>query len=483
MDDNEPIQLPSSTRPARVEIIPSSASTSSLDATLHPGTTVTHHRARTNSETSLSKTLEFYNIPPSRLSSTSSLHLVSTGRASPALLQSTSTFTGVTPTPRGPSPAPTHSASILPSSSFFRPKQPSTAAASASTERSSRIGNGPLITRISSEYATKDEKLSTRRMSGDIEEDLNEPKELSRRGSGSSSRPASPFGFGAEGPRHPIASGLGVFGTGTRSTSISPNEPATSTSGINRRSLSATSHTTSTVRRESSEAAAVEAGGGPKSKESREPLIDFPASPGLLRPDRSPKTQHNRKLSDDTKFDVHRTSISIRNGVEEVVQRARNSFSVVAGGGGRNNFDAGGVGGKPVGAHLLHEVSPSDKGPPVTTIPLEKIRNEKGRPLKNYQLHEGGNRFFLSGRLVSSSDSPVPFIICLILAILLPVLFFVFNSNFLWTHLGGSGKASLFVFAWLGAIMITNMVRSVLYRPDHFTYVCVLFDSLSFVTV
>lgn len=88
-----------------------------------------------------------------------------------------------------------------------------------------------------------------------------------------------------------------------------------------------------------------------------------------------------------------------------------------------------------------------------------------GRQMRNYQLHSGLNRFYLSGRLLTSSASLVPFLLCLLLGLLLPVLFLAASGPFLWHHLGGGGKASLFLFAWLAAIMLSNMIVCALRDP------------------
>lgn len=84
--------------------------------------------------------------------------------------------------------------------------------------------------------------------------------------------------------------------------------------------------------------------------------------------------------------------------------------------------------------------------------------DQNGKAVRNWQLHEGANRFFLGGRALTSRDNPVPFGLSLAVAVVMPALFFAFSGDYLWHHLGGGGKASLFIFAWLAAIMWSSMV-------------------------
>ena len=84
--------------------------------------------------------------------------------------------------------------------------------------------------------------------------------------------------------------------------------------------------------------------------------------------------------------------------------------------------------------------------------------DQQGRAVRNWQLHEGSNRFFLGGRALTSRDNPMPFGLSLGVAVVMPALFFAFSGDYLWHNLGGGGKASLFIFAWLAAIMCSSMV-------------------------
>ncbi|GAA5918535.1 hypothetical protein JCM6882_009760, partial [Rhodosporidiobolus microsporus] len=82
-----------------------------------------------------------------------------------------------------------------------------------------------------------------------------------------------------------------------------------------------------------------------------------------------------------------------------------------------------------------------------------------------YALHPGHNRFPSRGRLLSSGDNPLPFVVSCAVAFVLPALWWAFNGDFLWTHLGGGGKASLFVFAYLVLVMWTSMLKTALSDP------------------
>ena len=94
----------------------------------------------------------------------------------------------------------------------------------------------------------------------------------------------------------------------------------------------------------------------------------------------------------------------------------------------------------------------------------------------------GGNtRFLLSGRLLTSGDSPFPFLASLLFAILMPVAFLAFEAEWLWrnTPPGGldgqgsaagsihssAGKALVILFAYSTLIMWSSMLRTSLRDP------------------
>lgn len=104
--------------------------------------------------------------------------------------------------------------------------------------------------------------------------------------------------------------------------------------------------------------------------------------------------------------------------------------------------------------------SPTSPTPPTPDHRHARILDERGRPVRNYRVFPGRVRFLLGGRIATSKDNPTPFLVSLCLAIILPAAFLIFNLGFLWTHLEGGGKAALFIFVWLAALMITNMVSN-----------------------
>ena len=197
---------------------------------------------------------------------------------------------------------------------------------------------------------------------------------------------------------------------------------------------------------------------------SREPLLDFPTTAATPAFPTRPKHAHTPS------GESRRTRVSI----ESIVQRARNSIARSRAGTEENAETV--RGGKKSGVQILEGSGEYDRSTmpasrsslmrqprtedPPSPPPRAPVTDDKGWRVRNYQLHEGSNRFFLAGRILSSKDNPAPFLASLFLALLLPVLFFVFSGPYLWTHLGGRGKASIFVFLWMSGIMLTNMVRS-----------------------
>ncbi|POY74907.1 hypothetical protein BMF94_1883 [Rhodotorula taiwanensis] len=87
------------------------------------------------------------------------------------------------------------------------------------------------------------------------------------------------------------------------------------------------------------------------------------------------------------------------------------------------------------------------------------------KPVRNYRLHQGTNRFCLGGRLMTSGDSLLPLIGSSLVAVLMPALFWAFNGAWLWTELGKGGKASVFVFLALVLFMWASMARTALSDP------------------
>jgi hypothetical protein len=85
----------------------------------------------------------------------------------------------------------------------------------------------------------------------------------------------------------------------------------------------------------------------------------------------------------------------------------------------------------------------------------------------------GNNRFWLSGRLVTSGDSIWPFLASLAVASILPGAFLAFESQWLWDANPNSaagignpgGKAILFLFIYSTLIMWSSMLRTSLRDP------------------
>lgn len=87
----------------------------------------------------------------------------------------------------------------------------------------------------------------------------------------------------------------------------------------------------------------------------------------------------------------------------------------------------------------------------------------------------GNNRFLLSGRLVTSGDSPYPFLGALAVALFMPGIFLAFEAEWLWhsnADAGGSGgigtaagKALVVLFAYTTLIMWSSMLRTSLRDP------------------
>ena len=141
---------------------------------------------------------------------------------------------------------------------------------------------------------------------------------------------------------------------------------------------------------------------------------------------------------------------------------------------------------------------------PHTVVPI--LSNKTNKPMRNYQIYremqrqhkqvsmtnsnEGGNkeklgnpalaygstdyggnnRFLLGGRLVTSGDSPFPFIASFLLSLVLPGAFFAFEGQWLWdtspSGIGTSGgKAIIFLFLYAALIMWTSLLRTALRDP------------------
>ncbi|KAK9898629.1 hypothetical protein P389DRAFT_167155 [Cystobasidium minutum MCA 4210] len=133
-----------------------------------------------------------------------------------------------------------------------------------------------------------------------------------------------------------------------------------------------------------------------------------------------------------------------------------------------------------------------------TVVPV--ISSKTNKPMRNYQVYRelqrqqkstslkdkekpsnpalaygrtnygGNNRFLLGGRLVTSGDSPLPFIASFLLSVALIGAFFAFEAQWLWdaspSGIGSpGGKAIIFLFLYAALIMWTSMLRTSLRDP------------------
>lgn len=417
--------LPSSSRPSRISI-----GTRTPDAAVDSGNL---------SDASLSGTKDYYGVRGRR--SSTDRRSVNGGRGSDGSAGASSQSRPGSYAARPNSSQPT---GVLPSSSFFHPRS-SRILSSVDPSEPRRTGNGPLITRVATDYSGRGEKLVTRRLSGQEEDD-------------------SPTSLSAGQQLRTARESQETFATPSSRTSYDAATERTS-SDFSRRaqsfdepSLSSHGHDYSSTTL--APLPPLDSRHTMTTQPSREPLLDFPTA----QPSSPTRPEHAHTLSGESR----RTRVS----VESIVQRARNSISMsrpeehaeeARGGrkGGMRIVESSGEYDRSTvpasRSSLMPQPRKEDRPSPPPRVP---VVDEKGRRLRNYQLHEGSNRFFLAGTILSSKDNPTPFLASLFLAFLLPVLFFVFSGPYLWTHLGGGGKASIFVFLWMSAIMLTNMVRS-----------------------
>ncbi|GAA6024207.1 hypothetical protein JCM11491_001285 [Sporobolomyces phaffii] len=109
---------------------------------------------------------------------------------------------------------------------------------------------------------------------------------------------------------------------------------------------------------------------------------------------------------------------------------------------------------------------------PFTKIPSEPILSRRSnKPLRRYSLHQGSNRFLLSGLVLTSKDNPLPFLASLCVAAGLPALWLAFVGKGLWDNsqgeagLGKGGKGAVIVFAYLALVMWSSMLKASLSDP------------------
>ncbi|CCF49310.1 hypothetical protein NDA11_007212 [Ustilago hordei] len=87
-------------------------------------------------------------------------------------------------------------------------------------------------------------------------------------------------------------------------------------------------------------------------------------------------------------------------------------------------------------------------------IPSEPKAQKAQRGRRNYRNHEGENRFFLGGLLMTSSDNPLPFILSYFLLLVLGGLFFGFEAVWLSANIS---PALIAIFAYIWLLAVVNM--------------------------
>lgn len=103
----------------------------------------------------------------------------------------------------------------------------------------------------------------------------------------------------------------------------------------------------------------------------------------------------------------------------------------------------------PVSLHSKDAKKNSSTTQPAKSASMIRRTGEKG-----YRLHQGANRFFLAGFIMTSDDNPVPFLASLVVMIALPALWFVFVAPYTWRHIS---PAPVIVFAYLFAVALSSM--------------------------
>ncbi|GAA5964578.1 hypothetical protein JCM21900_001905, partial [Sporobolomyces salmonicolor] len=416
--------LPSSTRPPSVQILSLS---SAEDLATRP---------RSQSSSSLQTTQEYYGVrsPSSssfdrRAPSPSTASLAAGRAVSPPSTQLTRTA--------GPS--------ILPGSAFLNPKRPAALGSPDGRDSSLaegppslgaamipgtgaagggvRKGNGPIITRVSSGMAF-DGSLGGRPTSPPV---VSQP-------------PAAPSAFyGANSSNHDLHGGRRYSGEmsvedvradlaagGKLARAMSPDRESMESSieyGMRMHSRDATG---TTLGLSPSHEGAGGGGGGVTPKASQEPLMRQARQSMSIPPSPVPGMHLSDPIPPSPRPFSH---------------HEKQPFQSLA-------------------PSPHHSAPPAHNSSTVISIPLAPITGPTGHALRNYQLHPGGNRFFLAGRLLSSRDNPWPFTVSLALAVVMPGLFFAFSGPFLWEHLGGGGKASIFIFLYLCLVMWSSMMKT-----------------------
>lgn len=81
-------------------------------------------------------------------------------------------------------------------------------------------------------------------------------------------------------------------------------------------------------------------------------------------------------------------------------------------------------------------------------------KQDRQKRLRRYKAHQGANRFYVCGLIMTSDDNPLPFIMSLVVMVALPVLWFIFVAPFTWHHIS---PAPVIIFAYVWAISASSM--------------------------
>lgn len=100
-------------------------------------------------------------------------------------------------------------------------------------------------------------------------------------------------------------------------------------------------------------------------------------------------------------------------------------------------------------------VPPLDMKPPLAETPRF---DEKGRTLRNYQLHPSRNRFFLRGRILTGGDSPWAFVASLTVVLGITGVWFSTTCVWWWQN---ESPAVAAVGAYMCLLTISSMLATV----------------------
>jgi hypothetical protein len=95
-----------------------------------------------------------------------------------------------------------------------------------------------------------------------------------------------------------------------------------------------------------------------------------------------------------------------------------------------------------------------EKLPSSSSISKQDRQNKMNR-VRRYKAHQGANRFYIFGLIMTSDDNPLPFVMSLAIMVILPILWFVFVAPFTWQYIS---PAPVIIFAYIWAISASSMM-------------------------